>query len=164
MMLISVWKKIPKKALWALLALGAALLLFLPRSGSGRGEAAAPEESFSFSLSGEEARIAAALARVPGAGKVTVVLTLDSSEEREYARNTDSDAQSGTGTERSELKSQVAEVGDAALTVRVAYPRDRGALVVTQGSGSGLKLEITQAVMSLTGLSSDRITVVTGAQ
>jgi len=95
---------------------------------------------------------------------VTVVLTLDASEEREYARNTDSDAQSGTGTERSELKSQVAEVGDSALTVRVSYPRYRGALVVTQGSGSGLKLDITQAVAALTGLSTDRITVVTGAQ
>jgi len=163
-MLISVWKKIPKKALWGLLALGAALLLFLPRGAASRESAAEREEPFAFSLGDEEDRIAAALGRIPGAGKVTVVLTLDASEEREYARNTDSDAQSGTGTERSELKSQVAEVGDSALTVRVSYPRYRGALVVTQGSGSGLKLDITQAVAALTGLSTDRITVVTGAQ
>ena len=35
-------------------------------------------------------------------------------------------------------------------------------VVVTEGSGSALKLAVTQAVASLTGLSSDRITVVTG--
>ena len=52
--------------------------------------------------------------------------------------------------------------GETALTVKIAYPRYRGALVVTEGSGSSLKLAVTQAVAALTGLSTDRITVVTG--
>ena len=37
-----------------------------------------------------------------------------------------------------------------------------GALVIVQGDGSTLKLEITQAVSALTGLGTDRITVIRG--
>ena len=159
-MLVSVWKKLPKQAVWILLALGAGLLLLLPRK---QAEASAQEESgFSFSLEAEEKRIENALSRIEGAGKVTVVLTMEASEEREYARNTDSDLQSEGERDRSEERSEIARVGDGALTVKIAYPRYRGALIVTEGSGSALKLAVTQAVAALTGLSTDRITVVTG--
>ena len=41
------------------------------------------------------------------------------------------------------------------------YPEYRGALVVAQGAdNAAIKLAITQAVAGLTGLSSDKITVV----
>ena len=43
-----------------------------------------------------------------------------------------------------------------------SVPETGGALIVTEGSGSALKLAVTQAVAALTGLSTDRITVVTG--
>ena len=33
-MLVSVWKKVPKSAVWLLLAAGAALLILLPRGGA----------------------------------------------------------------------------------------------------------------------------------
>ena len=159
-MLISVWKKIPKQAVWILLVLGAGLLLLLPRRSTT--EVSPRENSFDFSLEAEERRIEAALSRIEGAGKVTVVLTMEASEEREYARNTDSDLQSEADRDRSEERSEIARVGDGALTVKIAYPRYRGALIVTEGSGSALKLAVTQAVSALTGLSTDRITVVTG--
>jgi stage III sporulation protein AG len=161
MMLVSVWKRIPKQAVWILLALGAGLLLLLP--GKTADTVTVRESGFPFSLEAEEKRIETALSRIEGAGKVTVVLTLEASEERVYARNTDSDKLSETDGGRSEERSEVARVGDSALTVKVAYPRYRGALIVTEGSGSGLKLDLTQAVSALTGLSSDRITVVTGS-
>lgn len=160
-MLISVWKKVPKQAVWALLILGVGLLLLLPRH-SGAAASGGKEEALDFALASEEKRIEEALGRIQGAGKVTVVLTLDSSEERIYARNTDSDRQEPLGSGRSEERSEIARVGDGALTVRIAYPRYRGALVVTEGTGSALRLEITQAVAALTGLSTDRITVLTG--
>ena len=159
-MLISVWKKIPKQAMWALLVLSAGLLFFLPKKGS----ESAPQQTmdFAFSLDAEEKRIEAALSRIEGAGNVTVVLSLEASEEREYARNLDSDRQSDEDSARREERSEVARVGEEALTVKIAYPRYRGALIVTEGSGSSMKLAITQAVAALTGLSTDRITVVTG--
>lgn len=159
-MLVSVWKKIPKQAVWILLAVGAGLLLLVPRD-KGK-EAAQAQREFTFSLEAEEKRMEAALSRIEGAGKVTVVLSLEASEEREYARNLDSDRQSEADSARREERSEVAKVGDEALTVKIAYPRYRGALIVTEGSGSGLKLALTQAVAALTGLSTDRITVVTG--
>ena len=62
MMLISVWKKIPKQTVWVFLALGAGLLLLLPKRG---GEAAAPKtQEFAFSLEAEERRMEAALSRI----------------------------------------------------------------------------------------------------
>ena len=159
-MLISVWKKIPKQTVWVFLALGVGLLLLLPKRG---GEAAAPKtQEVAFSLEAEERRMEAALSRIEGAGEVTVVLSLEASEEREYARNLDSDRQSEADSARREERSEVARIGDGALTVKIAYPRYRGALIVTEGSGSGLKLAVTQAVAALTGLSTDHITVVTG--
>lgn len=161
-MQISVWKNLPKKSAWLLLALAAGvLLLLLPRE---RAASAAKEESFGFSLEAEERRIEAALSRIEGAGKVTVVLTLDSSEEREYARNTDSDRRGETEGGRSEERSEIARVGDGALTVKTVYPRYRGALIVTEGSGSAVRLAVTQAVAALTGLSTDRITVAAGVK
>lgn len=161
-MLVSVWKKIPRQTVWVLLGLGALLLLLLPRQAVGKSGAGKEETAF-FSLEAEERRMEAALSRIPGVGRVTVLLTLDSSEEREYARNTEEDRQLETDRDRSEERSQVAQVGEGALTVRIAYPRYRGALIVTEGGGSELRLAVTQAVAALTGLGTDRITVVTGA-
>ena len=158
-MLVSVWKKVPKSAVWILLAAGAVLLILLPRGGSSQSK---EETQLAFSLEKEERRIENALGRIEGAGKVTVVLTLEASEEREYARNTDSDRQTQADSGRSEERSEIAKVGSEALTVKVSYPRYRGALVIAEGSGSALRLALTQAVASLTGLSTDRITVVTG--
>jgi stage III sporulation protein AG len=141
------------------LALGV-LLLLLPRGGgSGNGPSATEPP---FTLEAEEERIAKALSRIAGAGQVTVVLTLDTSLQREFARNTEDSRQSGGGDSRVQSKSEVAKDQDEALTVQYAYPRYRGALVIVQGDGSALKLEITQAVSALTGLGADRITVVRG--
>lgn len=162
-MLLNVKKLLKDNRLWLILALGLGLLLLiLPR----KQESSEPErqEALAFSLEAEEKRIAAALSRLDGAGNVTVVLTLDRSEEREYARNLDSDRQTETDGGRTEERSEIAEIGDGALTVKVLYPRYRGALVVVEGDGSALRLEVTQAVSALTGLSSDKITVIRGSR
>jgi len=150
-----------KGLLVAALALGV-LLLLIPRTGTRTQETPAATEP-PFSLEAEEARIAKALSRIAGAGQVTVVLTLDTGLQREYARNTeDSRQSSGGGENRVQARSEVARDQDEALTVQYAYPRYRGALVIVQGDGSTLKLEITQAVSALTGLGADRITVIRG--
>ncbi len=142
------------------LVLGIVLLL-LPRGGGSAESPAGTEPP--FTLEAEEARIAKALGQIAGAGRVTVILTLDTGLQREYARNTEDSRQSGgSGDSRVQSKSEVARDRDEALTVQYAYPRYRGALVIVQGDGSALKLEITQAVAALTGLGADRITVVRG--
>lgn len=160
-MLIDLKKKLQGKRLWLIPALLLGLLLLLlPKKTAG--PAASETQSVDFSLEAEEKRIAAALSRIEGAGTVTVVLTVDRSEEREYARNTDSDSRTETDGNRIEARSEIAEVGSGALTVQLIYPRYRGALVVMEGDGSALRLAVTQAVSALTGLGTDKITVVRG--
>ena len=150
-----------KGLLSAALGLGV-LLLLLPRVGAKTQENPGATEP-PFSLEAEENRIAKALSRVTGAGQVTVILTLETGLQREYARNTEDSRQSGgSGESRAEAKSEVARSQDEALTVQYTYPKYRGALVIVQGDGSTLKLEITQAVSALTGLGTDRITVIRG--
>ena len=160
-MVINLKDRLKGKTLWLIPALILGVLLLLwPRKNAD--PPAAEQRTVDFSLEEEEKRIAAALSRIEGAGEVTVVLTVDRSEEREYARNTDSDSQTETDGSRIEARSEIAEVGDGALTVKLTYPRYRGALVVMEGDGSALRLAVTQAVSALTGLGTDKITVVRG--
>jgi len=107
-----------------------------------------------FSLSEQEERMAGVLSKISGAGKVEVILTLKNGVERELAEDksgTDSQVkhvmvQSGTGTDT--------------VTVRYNYPVYQGALIVCQGaSSSSVRLQVTEAVKALTGLTSDKITV-----
>lgn len=160
-MLIDLKDRLKGKRLWLVpaLLLGVLLLIWPKRS---KDTPTSEQQSVEFSLEAEEKRIAAALSQIDGAGHVTVVLTMDRSEEREYARNTDQDSQTEPDGSRIEAHSEVAEVGDGALTIKLTYPRYRGALVVMEGDGSALRLAVTQAVSALTGLGTDKITVVRG--
>lgn len=156
------WSKLRGKRVYliAILALGILLLLF-PREAKKAPEPA--PDAPSFRLADEERRISEALSRIDGAGSVSVVLTLDTSSEREYARNhEDSREDVPDGRISVEGSSQIADISDTALTVKYVYPRYRGALVVVQSGSSAVRLAVTQAVSALTGLSSDRITVVKG--
>lgn len=135
------------------------LLLLLPKAETTKTEPKQEE----FSLEAEEKRIAAVLSRIEGAGNVSVLLTLDTDTSLEPAFNTERDRQEGTdGTQRSEDRSEVVLQDKEALILRRTYPRYRGALVVVQGNSSALRLQITQAVSALTGLGSDKITVIKG--
>jgi hypothetical protein len=53
-------------------------------------------------------------------------------------------------------------LSNEAVTLIYVYPKYRGALVGCTGAGSALRLEITKAVAALTGLSTDKITVIKG--
>ena len=150
------------------LAAGVLLLLLLPRGDTRqKNEVSASFASPEFSLKDEEEKLAAALSKIEGAGKVTVLLTLRSGMSREIAedekfehKNQGDDA--STSTSRSSVKLQSGSGMQEALTLRYEYPEYQGALVITSSSNPNVKLMITQAVMSLTGLTSDKVTVVKG--
>ncbi|MCR4771821.1 MAG: stage III sporulation protein AG [Oscillospiraceae bacterium] len=151
------------KLLAAILA-GAVLLLVLPRGKSAGAERKDETDTLpQFSLSEEEKRIEDALERMEGVGEVKVLLTLESTAEREYARDVDENSTvSGSGDNRTDRTSKVTNLSGRALNVRSSYPRYRGALVVVSGGGAALRLELTNAVSALTGLSTDKISVVKG--
>lgn len=153
---------------WLLLAalvLGL-VLLCLPGDGGEVQPDAAAERRPEFSLEGEEKRISQALEKIAGVGEVSVVLTLKSSVEQRVAR--DESTQYRTLSEGYELSSESSAVrlqvngGQEPIVLKYVYPEYKGALIVADNVSAALKLEITNAVAALTGLSTDKISVVPG--
>ena len=105
------------------------------------------------------------LSEISGVGQVKVLLSVDSDGERELARDTEVrySGDAAAPEDYSRTSSTVlleGDTGDESLVVRTHYPTYRGALVVCSGGNDAVvRLTVTQAVMALTGLSSDRVTV-----
>jgi len=158
--LISITQQLAKyKYALGVLALGVVLML-LP----------SPREAESAEVGGEsfdrlavQREMEQILSKIDGAGALRLMLSVGSGTELELA--CDVSAQSGDGRETREKKPLVLDAGSAESVVvtKSRYPGYTGALIVCEGAGSAaVRLSITQAVASLTGLSADRITVVKG--
>lgn len=105
-----------------------------------------------------EERLEQILSQISGAGAVKVLLSDQTSEERDY--QTDG-TQSGSGELRQETVIVTGENRvQAALVRRTQAATYRGCLVVCQGAESPrVKLAIVEAVAAVTGLATNRITV-----
>lgn len=134
---------------YALLALAAGLILLLWSPG-GQKEEAQPEEIAApqFSVKEEEQRLQSQLSRVRGAGRVSVLLSVQSSVSRELA-------------ESEEGALVVSENGrERVVELYYVNPEYRGAVIVCEGAGSAeVRLRILQAVSAFTGLMSDKISI-----
>ena len=98
-----------------------------------------------------EAELERILSAVAGAGRVSVLLTEVAGGETVYqTQGEDEDTVLLTGSTR----------GETALVRRVDPPVYRGAVVVCQGGdNAAVRLAVVQAVMAVTGLNAQRITV-----
>ncbi len=148
------------------LALGA-LLLCLPKSADSRSGSTDTQTAPEFSLESEEKKIAQALEKIEGVGNVSVILTLKSSPEQRIARDESTqyrslDAGYELQSESSVVKIQEGSGVQQPVTLKYIYPEYKGALIIAENAGAAIKLEITNAVAALTGLSSDKITVAVG--
>lgn len=160
--LLTVLKKYKYAALVLLLGV---LLLLLPFGKEKKEEPmTASEEALSDSDYAQqmEARLEGMLTQIDGAGRVKVMLTLQSGSRTEY--QTDTQITDG-GTQRNEEhKTVILSEGsayDKAAVSAVRYPRFQGALIITEGAlQPSVRLNLMNAVAALTGLSSDQITVV----
>lgn len=102
-----------------------------------------------------ETRLTNILSQIRGAGTVSVMLTIAAGEETVFASDQGSSGQKDTVTVTDEDR---AETG---LVVQVIPPRYLGALVVCHGADDpNVRLAITEAVSSLTGLGANKITIV----
>ena len=153
-----------KKYRFAILVALAGIVLMLLPGGKKDGtvEADISEES-TFSLTEIESRMAEILGAMDGVGRVQVMLTLRSGETLSLAE--DSSATLGSGGDVRQ-DSQVLTVNrgsgrqEVVVTQRM-YPTYQGAVVVCQGAGdSRVRLRVMETVSVLTGLSSDKISVV----
>lgn len=157
------------KRYWIPLAIGllGLLLLSVP---SERTPAAAQAEPQSTQREpdgdqGLEARLASLLSGMEGAGNVEVMLTYKSSDKRIY--QTDTTQSSAEERERKTVDSRTQTVLASSggtqqpLVQQTVYPVCQGAVILCQGADQPrVRLAIVQAVSSLTGLGSDKISVV----
>lgn len=150
---------------YALLVLVLGALLMLVPSGRGS-EERTPERNGTahgsdFDLEQFEKRLAATLSEVEGAGKVQVLLTLDSGSEQIVAQDLEREPE-GSGSSTVVTVSQGGG-RETVVPLQTMAPQFRGALVVCPGGlDPGVRLELTRAVTVLTGLRSDQIAVCTG--
>ncbi len=150
-----------KYRLPALVILAGMALMLLP-AGETSGDTEEPTAE-GFSLTETERRMAEVIGAIDGVGRVKVMLTLQSGETLELAE--DSSASQGSGGDvRQERQVLTVNRGSGRQEVVVTqrmYPVYQGAVVVCQGAGdSRVRLTVVDAVSVLTGLSSDRISVV----
>ena len=147
---------------YVLLVIAVGILLLLLPLGSGGGEEetaqSAGQQEESFSLTEFEDRLSRTLSQIRGAGEAQVVLSLKSGSRQVLAQDTqrgaDGDASSSTVTLGRGTGSQ--EV----VHLQTLAPQFQGALVVCPGGDDPeVRLQIIQAVATLTGLGSDRISV-----
>ena len=145
---------------------GVGLLLWPVEKKAEASAPAIPEKEESTALRETEERMRSILSRIHGVGQLELMLTVESTMEREFAMDTELSYSGTTSapddyTRRSETVILSGDAGEEAVVVREIATTYRGALVVCQGGDHAeVKLAVTQAVAALTGLSSDRITVV----
>lgn len=143
------------------------LLLMLLPGRSGQDETPEPtQEAETLSLAVEEARLSDLLSKIQGAGKVEVMLSLRTGQRTEYQTDTQLQTETGGAEElrRQEDSTVLYGAGSGsqqALVRHVEAPQYLGALVVCQGADDPtVRLDLVQAVSSVTGLGADQITVV----
>lgn len=137
-----------------LVLLAGLLLMMLPEPGESDQPASVsqelPRETVQEALEG-------ILCRIKGAGKVEVLLTEYKGSETLYQTDMQ---QSGDSLREDTVLHSGADREEQGLVRQINPPVYQGALIVCQGGDSpSIRLAIVEAVMVVTGLSSDRITV-----
>ena len=142
-------------------ALGvAAMVLILcselwPASGGSRtGDGASSGPTAASYRAGLEQQLAGLIAQVEGAGETTVMVTLESGEERIYATDT------RTGGDQSQQKTHVLLEDGTALEETTYLPTVCGVAIVCDGGGDvGVEARITALVSALLDVPANRICV-----
>lgn len=120
-----------------------------------------PTEQIKEETSLEE-RLETVLSQMDGVGKAKVLLTLATGTSYQYQ----TDVRTYTKQEDTEVQKETVLASDGAgkqvpIAVRTTYPTYQGALVLCQGADSAaVRLDVIDAVSDLTGLGSDKISVI----
>lgn len=135
-----------------LVALAGIILMLMPQTPKEPQQSIISEDMVVSDL---EAELAAILSRISGVGKAEVLLTEASGSNTIY--------QVDAGQNHSTLDTVIVRNGDreeTGLVKQVLPPAYRGAIIVCQGADhASVRLSVLNAVRSVTGISSDCITV-----
>ena len=100
------------------------------------------------------------LSQIQGVGKVRVMITEATGAETVYQTDLDSTDSADTSSRREETVLISTQNADAGLIRTVTPPTYLGAVIVCQGGADPtVRLAVSQAVSAVTGISTDRITV-----
>lgn len=132
-------------------------LVLLPNGPEPKDESSVHMVSNDLSYISQE-ELASTLTLIDGAGRVEVLLSLESSAQTQYQQNTDSP---GASNERSTTVTVTdAQRNEIGLVNKTWAPIYRGAIVICDGAENAqVHLNIISAVANITGLRSDQITV-----
>ena len=146
----------------ALGLIGILILLWPKKQTAQQTETAGAAQPAAQSLLETGQRLAALLAHIEGAGEVQVMLSLRTGAETVYQTDTKrSSGESGDTQETTTVLCTQSGSSKTPLVKKTEYPVYQGAVVVCAGADSAqVRLAIVEAVSSLTGLGSDKITVV----
>ena len=115
-----------------------------------------------------EQRLTSLISAIEGVGKVKVMVTLESSAERIYARDTQSDSQQ-TGESGGRLENRSSYIlidasdGETGLLLKIVQPRVRGVAVVCEGAESAtVRKNILDAVTAVLDLPTSAVSVTQG--
>ena len=119
------------------------------------------QENYTAALETEMERL---FVQMKGVGRVKVMLTIKSSKEVVYAYDTDSSVNrqenSMTQSSKTELITVGTGNGETPIITQTLMPQYMGAVVVCEGADSpSVCLQLTEAVRSLTGITSDNIVI-----
>lgn len=107
-----------------------------------------------------EKRLESILSKIEGAGKTSVMLTFDSSEEYFYAENFSEERDDTENRSESEIVIIDGENGEEPIVVKTSVAKIRGVLVICEGGGNALvKEKIIEALCALLDIPSNRVSV-----
>jgi len=160
-----------KKNKYVVLVILVGLLLILwpgKEKTDGNAEKVPQDPEIEFTVQNQEKKLEEILSYIDGAGKVKVLLSVQGSTERIIAYDTQQLQNSYAGEddledETEESKTAVIlknDSNESAVTLKYIFPEYSGAVIAAQGADkAGVKLALTDAVASATGLSTDKITI-----
>ncbi len=150
-----------KKYRYAIAVLVLGVILMLLPTGKGRQtQKAEPTPAATVGEESLDSRLEAILSQIQGAGKVRVMLSVAQGEKTVYQTNGDV-----TGGETGTSRTDTVIITDgqrtqSGLIQQILPPTYLGAIVVCQGADSpAVRLAIVEAVSGITGLGTDRISV-----
>ena len=141
-----------------ILAIGIVLMLLPSNASADRSKAQVNDPQNSIPLSDQ---IASLLSKVEGAGKVEVMLSIETGEEILYQVNEDINTGEQTNTNRIDTVIVTdQDRNESGLIKQTNPPNYLGAIILCQGADSPrVQLALIDAVSKITGLSSDRISI-----
>lgn len=128
-------------------------------------EQAAEQADHGFDLQAFQQSVADSLSQIDGAGRVTVLLSLETGEESVYAADVSKSSQTTDNNSNESYESTTSilsdgSYGEVPILIKSKYPTFRGAVILCEGADDdAVRLQIVHAVSALCGISSDCISV-----